>query len=196
MVLAILVATAVCLQLGACSPTGQVRVTSIGTGATDAPTLGTAVYLPTDTTSAEFYLTDLPAEALEPGADLSNVSGRLVQVRLLIAPSAGDTPIATSAVNSAIRHVVLARGAVGIYSGGGFFLPSGRPGDASVGGELRDGTVKLTGRRGPFVDRLGAARFDATFTARRDDAVARRLDAVLRRILMDALPADAGPGRP
>ncbi len=142
---------------------------------------------------AEILLTDLPPAALDRGTDLAGVSGCIVQIRMFLNPSPGDTPIAKTAVNSSIRQIVISGGAIGVYSGGGFVLPRDRPGDARFRANVRDATLRLTGVSGAFVDRLGPANFNATLAPVHDESAAHRIGArveeIMRRTHASAAPA-------
>ncbi|MBL9031483.1 MAG: hypothetical protein JNM80_07215 [Phycisphaerae bacterium] len=174
------------LVLAGCVNDSAVTVRSSTENVVDSPRLPTAVYRVGSANTAEVFLTDLSPEALEPGTDLAVVDGRIVQLRVFLVPRAGSTPIDPTASSLAIRHVVLSGGALGVYSGGGFMQPRDRVGSPSVSGRVAGATVRLTARTPEFVDRLGAASFDASFRATLDESranrIAARLDDVLRRL--------------
>lgn len=174
------------VALSGCVQDSLVTVRSSTENVVDSPRLPTTAYRVGSANTAEVYLTDLPPEALEPGADLATVEGRIVQLRLFLIPRAGSTPIDSTASSLTIRHVVLSRGVIGVYSGGGFLRPSDRVGSASFSGRVAGATVRLTGLTAGFADRLGAATFDASFRAPRDDAMAGRIAARLDDVLLRA----------
>jgi len=149
----------------------------------DAPTLPLAAYWAPDASTADIYLTNLDAAALDPGTDLSQVTGRIVHLHLFLVPLAGSTPVGSAACSVTIRHIVLARGSIGIYGGGGFLAPSGRPGNEEFGGSIKGATLRLSGQTTSFVDRLGASTMDAGFTAPRDEAMAKRIAARVNDVL-------------
>lgn len=173
-----------------CAGDSSVRVRSESAAVMDAPRLPLAVYSSPDQASADIYLTDLAAADLDPGVDFSKVSGRIVAMRLFVVPLAGATPTDSSACSVSVRHIVLANGAIGVYSGGGFLNPS-RAGATDIAGTIRGATVRLTHQTAGFNDRLGPATLDAEFRAARDEALARRLKVVVDQILIAASP----PGR-
>src|SRR6185295_4680763 len=109
-------------------------------------------YIAESSNAATVYLTDLDPVALERGSDLSNVSGRIVQISMFLRPAAGSTPVSTSACSATVRHIILANGNIGVYSGGGFLSPSGHVGDEKLNGSLRGATMRLSGSAGNFVD--------------------------------------------
>jgi hypothetical protein len=182
------------LALPGCIADSHVKVASVNSPVVDAPLLPVAAYLTPDGNTAEVYLTDLDPDKLDPGTDLSRVSGRIVQLRLFLSPKAGSTPIASTACSTAVRHIVLADGAIGVYAGGGFLLPDGRPGGREFSGRISDATLKLVARSGGFADRLGPAVLSGTFAATRNEALARKLAARVQDILSVAEPVEKGAG--
>lgn len=140
-------------------------------------------YRSSDANSAEIYLMDLPDWVLDADADLSAVQGTMTQLRMFIDPSPGDTPIDATACSVTVRHIVIAGGEVGVYSGGGFLDPSDTPGDRTFSGRVKGATVRLVAASPGFKDLLGPARFSAGFTAKKDDALARRMEARFRSLL-------------
>lgn len=178
-----------------CSQGGRgYRLRSLQADAEVLPTLAVRVYATADPNTADFFLTDLPREALRPGADLSGVTGHLVRVHMFLNPLAGSTPIASSAFNAAITHAVIADGRIGIYSGGGFLTPGATPGAASLGASLSGGTVRLEAATPGFVDLLGAAEVTAHFRAPRDDSFAAVCRARLDQFVKAAQPVGERPG--
>jgi hypothetical protein len=169
------------------SPTA-VRVKSVEASTADEPRVPLAVYRSTDLNTAEVYLTDLDPATLEPGADLTHITGRIVQIRMFMQPLAGSTPIASTACSVVVRHIVLADGAVGVYSGGGFIFLGSSPGKPTFSGRIQNATLRLTAHNAAFTDPLGPSTLDATFTARNDDAAASTLSARVDEILL-RLPA-------
>lgn len=138
-------------------------------------------YYAADPNTADFYLSDLPAEAFADDADLSRFSGSLVHVHMFIAPKAGATPIAFTANSVTVRHLIIAEGQLGQYSGGGFLLPKGTAGDATFGGTLKDASMRLTARTPGFVDRLGACEFESGLKVPKDVSRAKRMALLMER---------------
>jgi hypothetical protein len=150
--------------------------------------LTTIVYEPSrDGGAVDYYLSDLPPEVWRRGGDVSGHSGNLIHIHLFIAPRAGSTPIATAASSATVRWLVLARGSVGVYGGGGFCRESGDPGDRSLGGSIREASLRLLRLSPGFEDRLGAGQMSASFSARLDPA-----EAGLMARALSALTAQAG----
>lgn len=156
-----------------------------------APELPHVVYRAADANTADIYMTDLSREELDPATDFRDVEGQIVHLHMFIAPRAGKTPIDQTACSVTVRHAIIANGAIGVYGGGGFFLPSGKAGQKRFGGDVRDATMRLVGSTGGFVDRLGAAQFQGSIRAERDDALAaligRRMDDIA--LTVDRRPA-------
>jgi hypothetical protein len=172
------------LLLTGCTTRTAIEVRSVQNAAMDAPALRTAAYTSSNRNTAEVYLTDLDAAALEPGASLEGLSGRIVQIRMFLEPLAGSTPIEPTACSVIIRHIVLADGEIGIYGGGGFLNPNRRAGRSRFSGTVRGATLRLTGQTDGFNDALGPSRLDATFSARRDESLARRIAARVDDLLL------------
>ncbi len=138
-------------------------------------------YYSTDINTADFFLTDLPADAFADGTDLSQFSGSLINVHMFLAPKAGSTPIAVTASSATVRQLVIADGQMGMYSGGGFLFPSGSAGDSTFGGTIRQATMRLTGRTPGFVDRLGSSEFSSGLSVPKDVARAKRMSLLIER---------------
>ncbi|TVQ64208.1 MAG: hypothetical protein EA379_02400 [Phycisphaerales bacterium] len=174
---------------------GSVELRAFETGAVLSPGWRTAVFTSDDPNSANIYLSDLSLDAITTTApeSLDAVAGNILHVRMFIRPRAGQTPIDFDASNITIRHIVLAPGAMGVYGGGGFLLPSGSPEGRSFGGRIRRATLRLTEASIAFSDRLGPVELSGRINATRDDdaaqAVARTISGLLAR--REARPVDA-----
>lgn len=156
----------------------------------DAPKLPTSAYWASDPNTADVFMTDLDGQALDRGTDLSKVSGRITQFHVFISPLAGSTPIASSACSVTVRHIVLAQGAIGAYSGGGFFLPQEHLGASELSGSISGATLRLSGKTPGFADRLGPCTLDAHVNAVRDEALAKRIGARVDEILSVLTPVE------
>jgi hypothetical protein len=164
---------------GSGSPTLQSAVT----GDRLPLTLPTQVFVQDKAGIADIYLTDLPVGELA-GKDLSQLSGTIIHVHVFTIPSAGDTPIATTATTSTVRVVILANGQAGVYAGGGFFSASDDDASgSSFGGALRRATLYLRHATSGFDDRLGPSELSFSTSARRDEkaaaTLAQAVDAVV-----------------
>ena len=189
---ALLIATHIGCSRSVTAPSG-VRLDGIESSVGLRPRLPTKAYINEDNASADIYLTDLPEEALSLSAPLDNVSGTIVHVHLFALPKAGKTPIDETASTAAVRTLVVAKGHIGVYGGGGFMLPSGKPGAASIGGSIRAASVRLTGSTPGFDDKMGAAEFSATVSAPRDETRARALAARFEELVRLTAPVAIGP---
>lgn len=171
-----------CPLLAACGdfklwggPSADLSVVSSKDGATLRPKFSTTVYRAADESTIDIYLTDLPMARLADGTDkLEGLAGSVVHVSLFLQPSAGKTPIDPTACSGALRQLVVADGAMGMYAGGGF-ITTGDPGKETISGTLRGGTVRLIRATKDFNDLLGPASMEGKFTARYDDAACRVL---------------------
>ncbi|MDX2118106.1 MAG: hypothetical protein SFY96_07995 [Planctomycetota bacterium] len=200
----VLLAAAGCETISSLTSDGstvQVRSTA-GTGAALETTLPTRVYAWFDDNTADVYLTDLSPDALA-SADVGAGDGNLVHIHMFLNPEAGMTPIADTACSVTVRHAIFAKGRVGIYGGGGFLNPSGKPGDASFGGQVTDATVRLLSSTPGFEDKLGPAQWSCGFKAdeNRPGAIksAEKLRATIAAITKEnppAAPAAPAPAAP
>jgi hypothetical protein len=174
-----------------CIADNRVELRSMASASADVVSLPFAAFINEGSGGASIYMTNLAPEALDAGADLSRVSGRITQIRMFLTPSAGNTPIGRSACTATLRHIILANGTIGVYSGGGFLWPSGSIDSPRFGGRIEDATMRLTGSIGAFSDRLGASTLNATVSAKRDAALAQRISARIDDVLRltgDRLP--------
>jgi len=168
------------------SPTSSLTTRSINTGAYIAPEYPVAVYAAADDFTADVYLTDIPLSRLADDADaLSDVRGTIVHVHVFLVPWAGKTPVADSAVNCAVREIVVSGGQFGLYSGGGFIMTD-EPGGATYSANVRQADLRLAALSPGFVDKLGPALIEGGFNATRDlkasRLIAGRMSAIEARL--------------
>lgn len=199
-VLLTLAATLLCtggcsLFRGSFGSGGTARLESVQTAAKLEARLPTAAYVEADEYSADIYLTDLSPGDLLPEADLKGTWGQFIHVHLFIEPSAGDTPISRDACSAIVRHIVISDGQLGLYGGGGFMQPGGKPGDSSLSGSLADATMKPITHTPGFVDRLGSSVFSGSVGGKRNPAEAERLSKGLQTLLL-RLPRGAQDPQP
>ena len=186
---------AVVIMCGACGSGGGVLGTGLylggGGGAPSIespsqnvilrPNLITRVYKHTDKNTADFYLSDLSEDQLFAwleGTDTS-ANGNLIHIHMFLHPKAGRTPIDYTASNITITHTVIAGGVYGVYGGGGFMLPSGNSGGKTMGGNVRDASLRFIRGSDGFADRVGTAVFSGGISAKRDDKVAGRIASLI-----------------
>jgi len=122
------------------------------------PLFITSVYRKIDVNTADIYLSDLPVDQVarrlarsaegEPGA-----AGVVVHIHLFLMPKAGRTPIEYTASNVSITQLVLTGASTGVYSGGGFFLPSSEVGSRWLEGRIKGASLRLSRQQGNFLDR-------------------------------------------
>ncbi|MBL8963059.1 MAG: hypothetical protein JNK70_03205 [Phycisphaerae bacterium] len=147
---------------------------------------GIRAYRSADKNTADVYLTDLPRSACEPGASIEGLSGQVLHLHLFISPEAGSTPIDRTACSVMVRLVVLSRGEVGLYGGGGFLQPSSDPGSRSFDGTIRGATLRLIASTRNFKDLLGACELSGTISAPRDEAASGVLEVRLNELMRAA----------
>lgn len=180
--LAALLIVVACLLTGCGGVGGAVRLESAA-GTTQPgevarlvkPALTTIVYHALDSQTADIFMTDLHPDELDPRNDLSAAAGHLIHVHMFLVPRAGSTPIEKTAVTAVIRHLIISRGQVGVYGGGGFMFTRGRPGDSTFGGSIDRATMRFLAGTDGFVDLLGPAEFSGSFSARLDPPSAQLL---------------------
>jgi hypothetical protein len=153
-----------------CARSG-LRLTSAQSGAALTPRFVTALYAFTDENTLDIVLSDVPAEQLLAMSrdDLLRSSGSILHIHQFFTPVAGRTALDPTASNTTVRHVVLARGEVGVYGGGGLVLPGSSPGSSRFDFRVSDATMRLLESTPGFADRLGGSSLSGRASARRDD---------------------------
>lgn len=175
--------TLACGGCGIWSSGGSARLKSSLNGSTLSTNLPSRVYADQGLDSADMYMTDLPASVWTAGADVSNMSGVLVHVHMFLRPKAGKTPIEDTASTAVIRYVILAKGEIGVYGGGGFFVNDGTPGDSKFSGGVRNGSMRLVSATSGFVDRLGPCTFAGTISGKKDAKTAEEMERAMRALI-------------
>ena len=180
-----------CAGLGLGFGTGSsVTINSAQEPVSLRPNLPTRVYRPIDANNADIYLTDLPDEVLDDPEALGRSSGQILHIRMFLVPRPGRTPIEETAFSATARYFILSAGRVGVYSGGGFLFPRGRPGGDTFGGSMSEATLRLVARGPGFVDQIGSAELSVGFKARRDEELARLIGRTADRLALSADPID------
>ncbi len=179
------------MPLTACSSLGGSGGSASLTGVAERNRLDTSfttfVYAPgPDANTADFYMSDLPPDVWERGGDVTAYSGNLVQVHMFISPRAGSTPIANTASSGTIRWLVLSRGQIGVYGGGGFVTKSGDVGDESLGAKFTDATLRPLMRTAGFDDRLGPCILTGSITADKNQATADLMSRAMIALMGEA----------
>lgn len=172
------------LALHACAAITGESTTTLTAGDDSAvlsPDFTTAVFSQEDRNSVHFYLTDIP-DLATPESSGVGLTGNVLHVHMFLKPYAGRTPIAFTASNTTITHVVIADGAYAVYSGGGFLLPDSLTGGDSFSGRIRDATLRPIGATSGIADLLGWTTLSANINARRDDDRADQISAWLDAI--------------
>lgn len=183
---------------------GTLSVQSTLTGRGLSAPVVAAAYVPVppppgvpDPDTADIYLSDLPqARLTDLNDDLSGLTGSITHIHLFLTPDAGRTPIDRTACNVAIRTIVLAcaaqtddaagRSVVGLYTGGGFVLPSRDPGDSTYAGRVLDLSLRLAAADPGFADPLSPASMTGSFSAPLDAAAGPLLAARFERLAQRA----------
>ncbi|MCL4219937.1 MAG: hypothetical protein KJZ65_01070 [Phycisphaerales bacterium] len=187
---------AACLVLAGCSIVpasfvGSRSAVEIDSQAFDVglrPNLPIRLYRFVDKNTADVILTDISMESLtDPSGPPP--TGNIIHVQLFVHPKPGRTPIASTACSATVQHLVLARGQVGVYTGGGFLYPDAPPGEKYFGGSISAAALRLTRATDQFVDQLGPSQGNISFVAQRDDATVARLLTIIDRLGEVGYPA-------
>ncbi|MSR40687.1 MAG: hypothetical protein EXS10_02145 [Phycisphaerales bacterium] len=133
------------------------------------------VYSLTDA-SESYWMSDVPLDALTSGKVQQGV---VSHVQLLWRPYPGKTPTGSSALNLAVRVLVISNGEMGLYSGGGFGDPAGDAGDDLVELVVMGSSLTLVAKTQGFTDLLSPCALIVDVAARLspEDAVRYRRGA-------------------
>ncbi len=175
--------------------TSGVRLESFENGSVLVPRVVSSGYTATDRSTADLYLSDIPLGDLNRAESFDDLVGTIVRIRMFVAPKPGKTPIEPTASTATIQAAVLSRGEIGLYGGGAFMLPSGKPGDRTFGGSVRGGSVRLLSSTPGFADLLGASRFTAGISIPHDEAAAAILSHVFEQAARTARGRANASGR-
>ena len=153
---------------------------------TMTPDLRTRVFTAQGVNTANVYLSDMTmpelTDALSRGG--SGATGNLIHIHMFLMPKAGETPVDFTAANATVRHYVIADGAVGLYAGGGFFLPTDTPSKRrTLVARLGGATLRLTDAAGPFEDRLESSDVKGGVTATRDEEAVTAIESRLPSLI-------------
>ena len=162
---ALAAAAALALGCAGCSIEAGGTVDAVGAGDTAIRLssqfeTGTFAIEPAQTT---VVFSDIPYEDLARGTARN---GRFLHVEVLWRPRPGKTPIEPSSTNLSIRFVVVSKGEVGVYVGGGFgFIRAGRAGDGEIEVDITGSSISLVDKTPGFVDLLSPAEMTGTLGA-------------------------------
>lgn len=171
------------LFAGAGGPSTPV-FTSAATGDALRVAYPEAVYVERDANTADLYFSSITGVGV-PGAPMRAVSGSVLHVHMFLKPRAGRTPIDFTAANVTVTHILVANGAIGVYGGAGFMLPSGDAGAATFGGRLREVTLRPTAMTDAFDDELGWNELAGVLRAARDPDRAAQIASWVDAVLAD-----------
>ncbi len=167
-----------------------IEIRSVESGAGVRPDMKRMVYQFHDKNSADIILSDFDLADL---TEFSNVptDGQIMHVHFFVRPRPGRTPIAQTACSATVRHIVISRGEIGVYTGAGFMTPKGTPGDSSFGGSIGQAPMRLARATEFFFDPLGPCVASISFSARLDDERTRSLVALVDRLAYVAEAVDS-----
>jgi hypothetical protein len=169
---------------------GDARLQSLQNSNQLRASLPTRVYTAPDADTADIYMTDLPDSVWTAGADVSDMTGTLIHVHMFIRPRAGRTPIADTASTATIRCMVLAKGEIGVYAGGGFFVNADETGEKTFRAGVRDATLRLMSATGGFNDRLGVCSFSGEVSGKHDQPTAAAIAWAMGALLAETTPVE------
>lgn len=129
------------------------------------------------------YLSDLSPEEIAKGGELT---GQIVHIQVVWLPRPGWTPARKGCTNTIIRLLVLSRGEIGLYGGGGFAWPWDEPGDETFGMDVLASSLSLLEKTDGFVDLLSPAEMTGAADAPRDAAAAQRMRLVTSQLVTNA----------
>lgn len=131
-----------------------------------------------------FFLSDVPLEAiLEGGVQ----EGQFLHCQLIWLPKPGMTPVDPTSTNVVLRYVVVSEGQVGVYGGGGFAWPRGKPGSAPMSLVVRGSSLALVACTEGFVDPLTPARLTGTIFVDLNETTTRQYRRGVSQIVTDAM---------
>jgi hypothetical protein len=194
----LLATIAVALLAGGCRPGGGAGSPLI-IGSADGDGVRVSGELPYGAYAADaggepvFTVSDVPYEQLRDGTP---DTAQVLYAALLWRPKPGQTPLDPTATNVSLEYIILSRGEMGVYGGGGFARPLGAPGDPELGIDIESSTLRLLRATPGFVNRLGNGRITGVLRAERQPALARRMrqavEVLERRAFTGADPGGAG----
>lgn len=136
-----------------------------------------------DPAQTSVFLSDIPPEQLVAGSDLT---GQIVHIQMMWLPRPGWTPARKGCTNVVIRLLVLSKGEIGLYGGGGFAWPWDEPGDSDFGMDVLASSLSLLEKTNGFVDLLSPAQMTGATTAPLDGAGAQRMRMVTSQLVTNA----------
>ena len=140
-----------------------VRVSRVGPeGTTVQWRSSTSVAMADPLVDASFWMTDMDLDELAAG---TVQNGQLLHVELLFSPRPGYTPLDPTSTNLSIRYIVVSRGEVGVYEGGGFGYPIGSIDDPSMRVGIERASLTLGPHTSGFLDLLTPATLAGAATA-------------------------------
>lgn len=147
-----------------------------------------------DRNTADVVMTDLPAEVLADADAWQNATGQIVHARMFVQPRPGRTPIENTACSVTVRYIVLAGdGEYGIYAGGGFLLPDGKPDGDHFSGAISNASLRLVSATPGFKDLIGSGTFGLDFRAKRDIETVKRATRNADFLAFGAMPTIDNP---
>ncbi|MBX3355181.1 MAG: hypothetical protein KF724_05730 [Phycisphaeraceae bacterium] len=157
---------------------------SVGDDAAALPFTFPYAWYDNEPASASLYLSDLSPEELARGGELT---GQVVHIQMLWLPRPGWTPARKGCTNVVIRLLVLSRGELGLYGGGGFAWPWDEPGDRTFGMEVLASSLSLLERTPGFVDLLSPAEMRGIADAPLDSGATQRMRMLTSQLVTNAL---------
>lgn len=197
----VLIGLSIAMGLGGCSSGSRIELHAVDSSGRLSTDLPRGAYATGGSATADIYLTDLSLADLDPSVDFHRLSGQITHITLFLPPRAGRTPISDDACTATMRHVILNRGEVGVYAGGGF-VRAGAPSQTrwyeaagALSGTFSDATVKPAASTPGFADRLGTSVMKGSFRVLEDSRLAAQCAARLNEAMARA-KANNPPAKP
>lgn len=161
----------VCLSACTTPVGGTVTTTGLGDNAVKVDSTFETGEFAVEPAQTTVVFSTIPYEQLANG---TATDGQFLHIEVLWRPKAGATAIDSTSTNLSIRWVVVSKGEVGIYGGGGFgWIQDGTETDEGIGIEITGSTLSLEERTVGFVDLLSPATMLGEIGAVKDAERAR-----------------------
>ncbi len=173
-------------MLGLKSEGGGGDLSAVGASTMMLPLAFDHVVYSLNDASESYWMSSVPLEDLASGKVRDGV---VAHIQLLWRPYPGKTPTGASALNLAVRVLVISSGQLGLYSGGGFGDPSGDAGEELVELVVMGSSVTLVAKTAGFTDLLSPGAFNADVAARLAPEDSVRFRRAAAQLMTDTLEA-------
>jgi hypothetical protein len=134
---------------------GTVTTTGLGDRAVKLDSSFVTGHFALEPAQTTVVLSSIPYQSLAEG---TASDGQFLHIEVLWRPKAGATAIDATSTNLSIRLVVLSKGEVGVYAGGGFgWIEDGTEADEGIGIDIVGSVLSLEEKTPGFIDLLSPA---------------------------------------